>query len=108
MTTRRFTHLPPQPSLTRGDDRPEPACAKPYEAWKARLDTRRDLGLPAEPWCFDVLIDRKRDTHAYTAALREATDICRNCPLAFSCLVVENAGEEWAQAIRDGRKGDAA
>ena len=88
----RLPHSLPIIQLTRGDDLPEPACA--------------GRSTP-----FDMLIDTTRGPEA-GIALREARGMCgvlpngnldpdpeQRCPLVETCLLRDNADEQWAQAI---------
>jgi len=79
---RRHAHHRATPSRTGGDDRPQGAC----------------VGRP-EP--FDDLIDYSSGPR-YFFAVREARAMCRECPIAASCLT-ENRDEPWAKAVMDGR-----
>ena len=75
---KRRTYSGPQPALTGGEDRPQPACAGRW-------------------FVYDVLHELTAGP-VFRSAQREARQICGSCPLMAECLRA-NRGEPWAAAI---------
>lgn len=91
MTDRR-TYAFAQPALTRGEERPAPACA-------------------GRPEAFDYLIDYKGGD-GHTFALHQARELCgvqhdgtirrdpaQRCPRVMDCLLRDNRDEDWTRVI---------
>ena len=53
---------------------------------------------------YDRIIDG-HDTPEYADAIDTARHICGACPLSATCLLVDNADENWAKAVINARPG---